>query len=41
MTGANVIDPYAPVWSVNILLLLMILGVVLVVGLILRIAYKE
>ena len=41
MTGANAIDPYAPVWSVNILLLLMILGVVLVVGLILKMAWDE
>jgi hypothetical protein len=35
------IDPYDPVWSVNILLLLMILGVVLVVGLILKMANEE
>ena len=41
MTGANAIDPYAPVWSVNILLILMVAGVVLVVGLILKMANEE
>ena len=41
MTGASAIDLYAPVWSVNILLFVMIVCVIGVVVWILRLAANE